>query len=83
MIRRIVSSISAGILGPQESQNNAPHFPLLFPYFAVGMPGRFCKLSEGEHHGIRRSLSQLSGKPGHHGVSAGGRGNVGLLFDLF
>lgn len=77
MIRRIVSSISAGILGPQESQNNAPHFPLLFPCLAVRMPGRFCKLSEGEHHGIRRSLSQLSGKPGRGGVSAGGQGKCG------
>ena len=41
------------------------------------MPGRFCKLSEGERHGIRRSLSQLSGKPGRGGVSAGGQGKCG------
>ena len=53
MIRRIVSSISAGISGPQESQNNAPHFPLLFPYLALSMPGRFYKLSEGECHGLQ------------------------------
>lgn len=77
MIRRIVSSISAGISGPQESQNNAPHFPLLFPYLALSMPGRFYKLSEGECHGIRRSLSQLSGKPGRGGISAGGQGKCG------
>ena len=47
--------------------------------FALRMPGRFCKLSEGALQGIWFSLSQLSEKPGHGGVPAGGQGKRGAL----
>lgn len=47
MIHGIVSSISAGISGPHGSV-----LCIAVSLFALRMPGRFCKLSEGELQGI-------------------------------
>ena len=82
MIHGIVSSISAGILGPHESQNNALCFALLFPCLLSGCLAGFVNSQKGHSREFDFRCPNYLRSQAMVGSLLGARGNVGLFSDL-
>lgn len=83
VIHRIVANVSAGISGPQESQNNAPHFPLLFPYLALRMLSGFVNSQKGSTMEFDVNCPNYLGSLAMMGSLLGARGMWGSCLICF